>query len=107
MISTLNIDLNILDGDLSLDDFSTPMQVTNANVISQDIKHRLIESGKLPPLIGLRNTDIVNKILTEIELIVEQDIRLVPGTIKITLTGTGIISVTAQTQDYGVVTNGL
>jgi len=107
MISTLNIDLNILEGDLSLDSLLAPSQVTNADVISQDIKHRLIESGQLPPLIGLRNTDTVNKILTEIELIVEQDTRLVPGTIKITLTGTGMISVTAKTRDYGVVTNGL
>jgi hypothetical protein len=107
MISTLNIDLNILEGDLSLDDFLSPSQITNADVISQDIKHRLIESGKLPPLIGLRNTDIVNKILTEIELIVEQDTRLVPGTIKITLTDMGVISVTAKTQEYGVVINGL
>ena len=80
----VNIDLNILDNDIALDSFAVPSQLTSTDVIAQDIKHRIIESGKLTELIGLRNKNIVSKILTEIELIVEQDDRLVPGTIKIT-----------------------
>ena len=93
----INIDLNIIEQDLALDSFAITSQLTGSSVIAQDIKHRIIESGKTTELIGLRNKFIVSKILTEIELIVEQDDRLVPGTIKVTKQLAGKISVTAKT----------
>lgn len=96
-MAMINIDLNVIEQDLALDSFAVPSQLTGSNVIAQDIKHRIIESGKTTELIGLRNKNIVSKILTEIELIVEQDERLVPGTIKVTKQIAGNISVTAQT----------
>lgn len=96
-MTTINIDLSIVEQDLVLDSFAVPSQLTNSDVIAQDIKHRIIESGKLVELIALRNNNIVAKILTEIELIVEQDQRLKPGTIKVVKQLTGEISVTAQT----------
>ena len=96
-METIIIDLNIIEQDLAFDSFAVPSQLAGSNVIAQDIKHRIIESGKTTELIGLRNKNIVGKILTEIELIVEQDERLVPGTIKVTKQIAGNISVTAQT----------
>ena len=96
-MATINIDLNIIDNDIALDGFAVPSQLTNSDVIAQDVKHRIIESRKLTELIGLRNKNIVAKVLTEIELIVEQDERLIPGTIKVTKHLTGEISVTAHT----------
>lgn len=96
-MATIIIDLNIIEQDLTFDSFAVPSQLTGSNVIAQDIKHRIIESGKTTELIRLRNKNIVSKILTEIELIVEQDERLVPGTIKVTKQIAGNISVTAQT----------
>ncbi|WP_409423273.1 MULTISPECIES: DUF2590 family protein [unclassified Pseudoalteromonas] len=101
-MATLNIDLNIIDNDIALDSFAVPSQLTNSDVIAQDVKHRIIESGKVTELIGLRNKNIVAKILTEIELIVEQDERLVPGTIKVIRQATGEISVTAKTIDGAI-----
>ncbi|TMP70464.1 hypothetical protein CWB76_10690 [Pseudoalteromonas sp. S1609] len=98
----INIDLNIIDNDIALDSFAVPSQLTNSDVIAQDVKHRIIESGKVTELIGLRNKNIVAKILTEIELIVEQDERLVPGTIKVIRQATGEISVTAKTVDGAI-----
>ncbi len=98
----VNIDLNILDNDIALDGFAVPSQLTSTDVIAQDIKHRIVESGKLTELIGLRNKNIVSKILTEIELIVEQDQRVQPGTIKVVKTITGEISVTAKTIEGAV-----
>ncbi|WKD23619.1 DUF2590 family protein [Pseudoalteromonas sp. KG3] len=98
-MATINIDLNIIEQDIALDNFAVPSQLTNSDVIAQDIKHRIIESGKLTELIGLRNKNIVAKILTEIELIVEQDDRLTPGTIKVIKQLTGEINVTAQTSE--------
>ncbi len=101
-MATLNIDLNIIDNDIALDSFAVPSQLTNSDVIAQDVKHRIIESGKVTELIGLRNKNIGAKILTEIELIVEQDERLVPGTIKVIRQATGEISVTAKTIDGAI-----
>tara|TARA_B100001063_G_C16567492_1_gene454100 strand:+ start:193 stop:498 length:306 start_codon:yes stop_codon:yes gene_type:complete len=101
-MAMINIDLNIIDNDIALDSFAVPSQLTNSDVIAQDVKHRIIESGKVTELIGLRNKNIVAKILTEIELIVEQDERLVPGTIKVIRQATGEISVTAKTIDGAI-----
>jgi hypothetical protein len=96
----IHIDLNIVDGDLDLDSLLQPTQLDERDVIAQDIKHRIIESGKLPLLIGLRNKSSAEQVLTELELIIEQDERLVPGTIKLTPTKSGYISVSAVTRDY-------
>lgn len=93
----INIDLNIIDGDLLLNDELTPEQLNKSSVIAQDIKHRILESGLLVKLICLRNTNAIAMILTEIELVVEQDLRLVPGTIEITHSTNGSISVKAKT----------
>lgn len=97
----IRIDLSIVDGDIKLDSLFNPQQLTDRQVIAQDIKHRVIESRLLPLLIGQRNPDHIAKILTELELVVEEDNRLVPGTIKLTRHDTGMISVEAQTHDYG------
>ncbi|MBD1582801.1 DUF2590 family protein [Pseudoalteromonas sp. S16_S37] len=96
----IHIDLNIIDGDLSLDSLLQPIQLSERDVIAQDIKHRLIESGKLPLLIGLRQPQHIKRVLTELELIIEEDERLVPGTIQLTPNNDGFIAVTAQTRDY-------
>lgn len=97
----INIDLNIINGDLSLDSGLTPLQLTKIQVINQDIKHRILESGLLVKLVGLRNANAIAMILTEIELVVEQDERITPGTIEVTKTATGQISVKAQTLNKG------
>ena len=94
----INIDLNIINGDLSLDEVLTPQKLDKTNVIAQDIKHRILESGLLVKLICLRNTNAIAMILTEIELVVEQDLRLVPGTIDVTHSTTGSISIKADTK---------
>ena len=97
----INIDLSIISGDLSLDATLTPLQLTKTQVINQDIKHRILESGLLVKLVGLRNKNAIAMILTEIELVVEQDERLVPGTIEVIRTAQGQISVNAQTINKG------
>ena len=97
----INIDLNIINGDLSLDAELTPIQLTETQVISQDVKHRILESGLLVQLVGLRNNNAIAMILTEIELVVEQDERITPGTIEVIRPLQGQISVKAQTIDKG------
>lgn len=97
----IHIDLNILDGDLDLDNIFSPSKLTVADVISQDIKHRLLESGLLIRLIKLRNVNGIAMVLTELELVVEQDNRLIPGSINIFKNQSGSISITASTKQYG------
>ena len=89
----INIDLNIINGDLSLDAALTPIQLTETQVISQDVKHRILESGLLVQLVGLRNNNAIAMILTEIELVVEQDERITPGTIEVIRTLQGQINI--------------
>lgn len=96
-----NIDLNIVERDISLDSLFSPAQLSNADVIAQDVKHRIIESGLLASLVALRNYNAIAKILTEIELIVEQDERLIPGSIEVYYNTDKTISVLADTKDYG------
>lgn len=97
----VNIDLSIINNDLSLDAALTPLQLTKTQVIGQDIKHRILESGLLVRLVGLRNTNAIAMILTEIELVVEKDERITPGTIEVSRTELGQISVKAQTLNKG------
>lgn len=100
-MSHFHIDLNIIDGDLSFDEVLSPEQLNVADVIAQDIKHRLLESGLLVRLIKLRNKNSIAMILTEIELIVEQDNRLVPGSINVLITPQKTIAINATTKEYG------
>jgi len=100
-MSKIHIDLNIIDGDLNLDELLAPAKLNVADVIAQDIKHRLLESGLLVRLVKLRNKNSIAMILTEIELIVEQDNRLVPGSINVFLTQQKTIAIEAATKEYG------
>ncbi|MBQ4836777.1 DUF2590 family protein [Pseudoalteromonas luteoviolacea] len=96
----LHIDLNVVDGDFVLNDSLSPAILQKADVIAQDIKHRILESGLLVKLVGLRNENGIKPILTELELLIEKDDRLKPGTIKITRTDNGL-SIDAKTRQYG------
>ncbi|WP_440589563.1 DUF2590 family protein [Pseudoalteromonas luteoviolacea] len=96
----LHIDLNVVDGDFVLNDSLSPATLKKADVIAQDIKHRILESGLLVKLIGLRNENGIKPILTELELLIEQDNRLKPGTINITKNANGL-SIDAKTRQYG------
>jgi hypothetical protein len=97
----IHIDLSVINRDLSLDSLLTPQTLTKADVIGQDVKHRLIESGLPFLLVGQRNKSGIDKVLTEIELVVEQDDRLVPGTIEIFYDTEKNIQVNAETKEYG------
>lgn len=96
----IHVDLNVVDRDLSLDSLLSPEQLTKADVIGQDIKHRLLESGLPFLLVGQRNKNSIGMVLTEVELVVEQDDRLVPGTIQVFYGPEKNIVVNADTKEY-------
>lgn len=96
----VHVDLNVVDRDLSLDSLLSPEQLTKADVIGQDIKHRLLESGLPFLLVGQRNQNSIDMVLTEVELVVEQDDRLVPGSIQVFYDPEKNIVVNADTKEY-------
>ena len=96
----LHIDFAVVDGDFVLNGSLSPSTVKAADTIAQDIKHRILESGLLVQLIGLRNQNGIKPILTELELLVEQDNRLKPGSINIIKNDNGLL-IEAKTRQYG------
>lgn len=103
----LHIDLEVQDNDFVLNDSLSPSTLKKADVIAQDIKHRILESGLLTKLVGLRNKNGIAPILTELELLTEQDNRIKPGTINVYRNDDGTLNITAQTRQYGSLQGGL
>ena len=103
----LHIDLAVEDNDFVLNDSLDPATLKKADVIAQDIKHRILESGLITKLVGLRNKNGIAPILTELELLTEQDNRIKPGTIKVLRNDDGTLSIIAQTRQYGGLQYGL
>ncbi|WP_028115880.1 DUF2590 family protein [Ferrimonas senticii] len=92
------VDLLIADGGLMLDDGQQPLQVDGTPSIGQDIRHTIMESGLARKLLGNRSQAERADVLTEIELLVEQDARLVSGSIWIEEQAHDRYLLTAQTQ---------
>ncbi|MEJ6085094.1 DUF2590 family protein, partial [Aeromonas salmonicida] len=77
------IDILVVNGAWQLDAGGQPRTTQDRHSIGQDIKHRIMESGLARKLIGERSPTLRSDVMTEIELLVEDDERLVPGTILI------------------------
>ncbi|MCS3456255.1 hypothetical protein M2366_002341 [Aeromonas sp. BIGb0405] len=95
------IDILVNDGAWLLDAGGQPRYTQNRHSIGQDIKHRIMESGLARKLIGERSPTLRADVLTEIELLVERDERLVPGTIFINEEAADRVLVTATTYEFG------
>jgi hypothetical protein len=95
------VDLLITGSDLTLDAAGEPMLVYDADCIAQDIKHLILESGLMVEIIGQRNSTQVKGNLQALTLLIEDDVRLVPGTVSITQVETETFYITATTYKYG------
>ncbi|MCL1123522.1 DUF2590 family protein [Shewanella surugensis] len=93
-------DLLIKNGGLSLDVGGEPALTHTRASIAQDIKHMLMESGLVSKLLAQRSNAMRLDVYTEMELLVETDTRLVPGTIKIESMADFIL-ITADTYEFG------
>ncbi|EPE2682017.1 DUF2590 family protein [Vibrio alginolyticus] len=104
-------DILIENGDVVLDAGRNPILIQDRAVIAQDIKHAIIESNLAVDLIAERSPSKKADIRTKLELLVEEDVRLVPGTVRLEEPTEGTIYVFATTIDFGgmqfeVVNNG-
>jgi len=95
------IDLLIRDNDLVLDPSRQPLLIEDRASIAQDIAHMIRESGLLVTLVAERSTLRQRDCIQQLELLVEADARLVPGTALIKQVESGRYLVTAKTLKFG------
>ncbi|WP_296231525.1 DUF2590 family protein [uncultured Pseudomonas sp.] len=100
---TLYIDLLIQDNDLVLDPSRQPVLVDDRVSIAQDIAHMIRDSGLLVTLVAERDRLRQRDCIQQLELLVEADERLVPGTARILEQDSGVYLVTARTVDFGLI----
>lgn len=81
-------DLKIDDDDLLTDDNNQAVLVFDRDSIAQDIVHMIRESGYLVAMVGQRDADQRRLLLQQIMILVEEDKRIVPGTVAISSDGT-------------------
>ncbi|TOZ70085.1 DUF2590 family protein [Vibrio parahaemolyticus] len=94
-------DILIENGDVVLDAGRNPILIQDRAVIAQDIKHAIIESNLAVDLIAERSPSKKADIRTKLELLIEEDVRLVPGTVRLDEPTEGTIYVFADTMDFG------
>lgn len=97
------IDLLIVDNDLVLDPSRQPVLIDDRASIAQDIAHMIRDSGLLVTLVAERNSLKQRDCVQRLELLVEADERLVPGTALITQLEPGQYLVTAKTMKFGTI----
>ncbi|WP_122280870.1 DUF2590 family protein [Pseudomonas syringae] len=95
------VDLLIADNDLVLDLSRQPEPIEDRACIAQDIAHMIRDSGLLVTLVAERDRLRQRDCLQQLELLVEADLRLVPGTASITQLEPGKYLVTATTLQFG------
>lgn len=95
------VDLLIAGNDLVLDPSNQPLLIDDRASIAQDIAHMIRESGLLVTLVAERDPLRRRDCLQQLELRVEDDVRLVPGTVQILSHTSGIYRVTATTVKFG------
>jgi Protein of unknown function (DUF2590) len=94
-------DLLISADAIALDQFGLPQSVEGRASIAQDLKIMIRESGLLVELIAERNAQKIKRNMIRIEQMVENDIRITPGTAVMTRTQIDEFYLTAKTIKYG------
>lgn len=94
-------DLFIQKGDFVLNSGNEPERCKNSVSIGQDVAHAIIESGLTYLLLAERSPTLRADIFTQIILLVETDVRIVPGTVYIKEESPQRLLITAETYDYG------
>lgn len=101
MSDLLYIDLLIENGNFVLNTGKEPELCNNRKSIGQDIIHSILESGLATQLIGERSPTLRADIFTQLELMIEGDERIVPGTVEVSEESHKRLWVTASTYDFG------
>ncbi len=103
MSEILYIDLLIEGRNFILNSGNEPVLCNNKQSIGQDIVHSILESGLATELIAERSPTMRGDILTRLELLIESDERIEPGTVVIAEESAKRLWITAGTWDFGSV----
>lgn len=95
------VDLLFEKDDVVLDVAGEPQLIYDLDCITQDIKHLIRDSGLMVEIIGQRDDIKVQSNLQRLVLMIEEDVRLVPGTVAIERVHVEMFFVTATTYKYG------
>lgn len=106
-MSDLYIDLLVVGGDIVLNAGNEPMLCNNRYSIGQDLVHAIMESGLATTLIAERSPTLRSDIFTQMILLIEDDERIVPGTAVVTEESTTRLFITADTYDFGPLSQGI
>lgn len=101
MSELLYIDLLIQGRDFVLNSGREPLLCNNSKSIGQDIVHSILESGLATELIAERSPTMRGDILTRLELLIESDERIEPGTVVISEESLKRLWITAGTWEFG------
>lgn len=99
-----HFDLLITDNDLSYGADNAPLTVDGRPSIAQDIVHRIRESNLLVPTIAERSAMLRRNAYVQIETLVEDDVRIVPGSCSVKEAQQGQLQVLAKTYEYQGIT---
>lgn len=95
------IDLLITQRDFTLNSGNEPTLCNNRVSIAQDCVHAIIESGLATQLVGERSPTLRADIRNQIEMLVEDDERIILGTISVHEESPVKLWITAETYDFG------
>jgi len=90
-------DLQLVSGDLAFGPDDEPLFLSGTDAVAQDIRHRLLESGLGPELVGDDEPSAVTR--NRIAATVEEDERIRPGTARVESATSGQYTATAETMD--------
>jgi len=101
MSDFLYIDLLIEGRNFVLNPGNEPTLCNNSQSIGQDIVHSILESGLTTDLIAERSPTLRGDIFTQLELLIESDERIEPGSVVINEESPTRLWITASTWDFG------
>lgn len=101
MSDLLYVDLLIEGRNFVLNSGNEPTLCNNSQSIGQDIVHSILESGLATDLIAERSPTMRGDIFTQLELLIESDERIEPGTVLINEESKTRLWITANTWDFG------
>lgn len=97
------IDLLISERDFTLNTGNEPSLCNNRVSVGQDCVHAIIESGLTTQLIAERSPTLRADIMTQIIMLVEEDERIIPGTVTLSEESKTRLWISAETYDFGQV----
>ena len=101
MTTQYYIDLFVNHGGVDFDAGQQPRYTSDIMSIAQDVKHAVLESGLVRQLQAERNRTLRADVLTRIEMLIETDLRIEPGSASAIEQSASLILLQANTVKFG------